>query len=191
MSKDNSRRSRNWTFILYPDSCPDNWRDLLNDMHIEWIESPLHDKDYNPDGSLKKPHYHIILLYPGNKSYEQISCITDSLMATIPQICHDVKGLTRYMAHLDNPEKYQYNVADIIGHGGVDISEILKPSSAQRKAIIKEISLWIRENNIVEYEDVYYYAMENRDDWFDVLINSATLPIVALLRSRRHRHIQD
>ena len=191
MSKDNSRRSRNWTFILYPDSCPDNWRDLLDDMHIEWIESPLHDKDYNPDGSLKKPHYHILLLYPGNKSYEQISCITDSLMATIPQICHDVKGLTRYMAHLDNPEKYQYNVSDIIGHGGVDLSEILKPSSAQRKAIIKEMSLWILENNIVEYEDVYVYAMENRDDWFDVLINSATLPIVAFLRSRRHRRSDD
>lgn len=49
-------RTRNWTFVLYPDSAPDNWRQILDDKHIEWIESPLHDKDVNANGEPKKPH---------------------------------------------------------------------------------------------------------------------------------------
>ena len=43
-------RTRNWTFVLYEDSAPDNWREILDDLHIEWIESPWHDKDVNADG---------------------------------------------------------------------------------------------------------------------------------------------
>lgn len=187
MTKNNSRRARNWTFIVYPDSAPINWRNIIDDLHIEWVESPLHDKDCNPDGDIKKAHYHILVLYSGNKSFDQVSELSGLINATIPQICHDIKGLTRYMAHLDNPEKYQYSVSDIVSHGGVDLSEILKPSSAQRKNLIKEMSVWIRENNIVEYEDIYYYAMDNREDWFDVLINNGSIPINFLLKSRRHR----
>ena len=42
-------RTRSWTFIVYPDSAPENWRSILDEDHIQWIESPLHDKDLNAD----------------------------------------------------------------------------------------------------------------------------------------------
>ena len=74
-------RTRTWTFILYPESVPDNWRETLNDLFIEWVESPLHDKDVNPDGEIKKPHWHILLIFPSVKTYEQVSKITDMLKA--------------------------------------------------------------------------------------------------------------
>ena len=77
-------------------------------MHIEWVESPLHDKDLNASGEAKKPHIHILLLFGGVKSYEQVKEITDSLNCPIPQRCHNARALVRYMAHLDNPEKHQY-----------------------------------------------------------------------------------
>ena len=54
-------RARNWSLVVYPESAPENWRDILDDYHIPWVESPLHDKDINPDGEIKK---HIgILVY--------------------------------------------------------------------------------------------------------------------------------
>lgn len=59
----NESRCRNWTIVLYPESVPDNWRDILDDLHIEWIESPLHDRDINANGELKKPHWHILLMF--------------------------------------------------------------------------------------------------------------------------------
>ena len=45
-------RARNWSLVVYPESAPG--RDILDDYHIPWVESPLHDKDVNPDGEIKK-----------------------------------------------------------------------------------------------------------------------------------------
>ena len=87
--KSKESRSRTWTFVLYPESAPDNWRDLLDEQHVEWVESPLHDRDINPDGELKKAHIHILLLFSSVKSYEQICEITVVLNCPIPQRCHD------------------------------------------------------------------------------------------------------
>ena len=69
MAKDT--RTRVWTFLVYPDSAPENWRDLLDEQHIEFIVSPLHDRDINPTGEPKKPHWHLMLTFEGKKSYEQ------------------------------------------------------------------------------------------------------------------------
>lgn len=183
-----SGRTRSWTFVLYPESAPENWRDILDEEHIQWIESPLHDKDKNADGSMKKPHWHILLMYESVKTYEQVKEVTDKLMATIPQKCNGSKGLVRYMAHLDNPEKFQYSISEIIGHGGADVAELLKPTSSDRYNLIREMSQFIRDNDIVEYEDLWYYAMENRyDDWFPLLCDNSSYAIGCLLKSRRHR----
>ena len=113
-------------FCGISESAPEGWQDVLDEQHIQWVESPLHDKDMNADGTPKKPHWHILLLFDGKKSYEQVKELTDKLHATIPQKCASAKGLVRYMAHLDNPEKVQYDKGAIIGHGGIDVAEYLK-----------------------------------------------------------------
>ncbi|HDT7711324.1 TPA: replication protein, partial [Enterococcus faecium] len=51
--KTKDERTRNWTFVVYPESAPENWREFLDELHVPWVESPLHDKDVNPDGELK------------------------------------------------------------------------------------------------------------------------------------------
>lgn len=187
-SRTKDERTRNWTFLVYPESAPQNWRDTLDDKHIQWVESPLHDKDDNADGEQKKHHWHILLLFDGNKSYEQVKEITDKLNATIPQKVASAKGLVRYMAHLDNPEKYQYDKAAIIGHGGVDVAEYLKPTSSTRYQLIGEMMDYVRGQNITEMEDLLYYArMERFDDWFPLLCDNSAYIMGAMIKSRRHR----
>ena len=63
-----SDRTRNWVVIVYPESAPENWRSHLDDLHLEWIESPLHEFDVNADGEVKKAHWHVLLLFGGVKS---------------------------------------------------------------------------------------------------------------------------
>ena len=181
-------RARSWTFVLYPESAPKDWRGVLDDEHIQWVESPLHDKDINPDGTLKKPHWHILLMFEGKKSYEQIKEITDKLNAPIPQKTASARGLVRYMVHMDNPEKFQYNVLDIIGHGGADVSELLKPSSSERYAMIREMISFVREHGIVEFQDLMDYAATNRfDDWFPMLCDSSSYVMSCYIKSCRNR----
>ena len=181
-------RTRNWNIIVYPESAPEKWRELIDETHIEWVESPLHDKDVNADGELKKAHYHVLLLFDGPKSYEQVKKITDSINAPIPQRCHSVKGSIRYMVHKDNPEKAQYDWNKIVCHGGADLASLCAPTATERMAIQKDITAYIRDERIIEFADILFYAQANDlDDWYNVLMNYSTLSISTLIRSNRNK----
>ena len=186
--KTSSDRVRHWTFVAYPDSVPLNWRDVLDGEYIQWVESPLHDRDTNADGELKKPHWHILVMFDGKKSFEQVKELTDKLNATIPQKCASAKGLVRYMAHLDNPEKAQYERSSIIGHGGVDIAEYLKLTSSTRYQLIGEMMDYVVDNDITELEDLAYYARSERfDDWFPLLCDNSAYIMGEFIKSHRNR----
>ena len=181
-------RTRSWTFIVYPDSAPENWRSILDEDHIQRIESPLHDKDLNADNEPKKAHWHILVMYESVKTYEQVKELTDRLNATIPQKCNGVRGLVRYMAHLDNPEKFQYDISKIVGHCGADVSELLKPSSSERYNLIREMINYVKDNSICEFQDLMDYASANRfDDWFPLLCDNSAYVVGQYIKSQRHR----
>ena len=58
---DDNDKNRYWTFLIYPESAPKDWKDILQQTFLPVAISPLHDKDLNADGEKKKPHYHIIV----------------------------------------------------------------------------------------------------------------------------------
>lgn len=181
-------RSRNWNFILYPESAPANWIDIIDETRIEWVCSPLHDKDIDPNGEPKKSHYHITLLYPSDKSFNQVSeLVVDILKQPIPIKCISVKGSIRYMVHKDNPDKYQYNWHDIKSFGGADLQSLCEPTLTERMVILQEIMDFIDENNVIEFDYLDTYARkEGKTDWFRVMHCYNTMSISIKLKSKRH-----
>ena len=189
-------RARTWTFVQYPESAPENWRDILDGYHIPWVESPLHDKDVNPDGTAKKAHRHVILLFDGKKSFEQVKDITDALNAPIPQKTANTKGLVRYLIHMDNPEKHQYKREDIICHSGADIEQYFEISSASRERILWDIMEFIRDEKITSYSAFIGYCQDTDNrEWFSIATKYYTLAIRTLIDSvyqdNRIRDTQD
>lgn len=181
-------RTRNWSCIIYPDSAPTNWIDILDEFHLEWVQSPLHEFDTNPTGEVKKPHWHILLMFGGVKTYEQVLEITDKLNCPRPEKCHNAKALVRYMAHLDNPEKYQYSINEIVPHGGVDVAEMLRPSSSERYSLISEMISYIREQGVTEFSDFLDYAAINHpDDWLPIILDHSTIVLDKYITSQRHK----
>ncbi|MFS5771787.1 Rep family protein [Streptococcus agalactiae] len=77
------KRGRNWWIVVYPESLPENWKEIISTEPV--AISPLHDKDVNADGTKKKPHYHIVFNYKGNKSFEQMDEMARVLRALIPE----------------------------------------------------------------------------------------------------------
>lgn len=188
MSKKDTR-ARQWTFILYPESAPVDWKQELKKEHIPYVISPLHDKDLDENKKPKKSHYHVLVTFEGKKSYDQILELTTKLGATIPQRCASAKGLVRYMLHLDNPEKHQYSMCEIESAGGIDVSDlILTPSYFQRASILKEMSEFVLERDITELEDLHTYAMKHRfNDWFQALTAGGVFVMDKFISSRRYR----
>src|SRR5699024_12235962 len=99
--------------------------------------------DVNPDDTLKKAHYHALSMFDGVKSYNQVKSIADSFNGPILQIVGSAKCLTRYMLHLDNPDKAQYDSSDLQAFNGADITELLKPISADRYSMIADMLQFI------------------------------------------------
>lgn len=186
-NKKNSR-GRNWTFVLYPESAKAEWLKYLKELHIQFVVSPLHDRDTDTEGRMKKEHYHILVMYEGNKSYEQIKIITEELNATIPQIAGSVKGLVRYMLHMDDPNKFKYQKEDMIVYGGVDVDELLKKTTTDRYKLIKEMIEFIDEQGIVEFKSLMDYAMKFKfDDWFPLLCDNSAYVIQEYIKSNRYK----
>lgn len=169
------KRARNWSFILYPESAPVDWKEILDGYHVKTVVSPLHDLDISKSGELKKPHYHVLLMFDGKKSYTQVyDMYTEKLNCTIPQKVESVRGLVRYFCHLDNPEKAQYKDSDIICFAGVDLKTFLKSSEEDRDKLIMDIGSFITKNNIYEFCDLWEYALDNQlEDWIPLLASNA------------------
>lgn len=181
-------RTRIWSAVVYPESAPEDWREILDDLHVVWCESPLHEFDTNPSGEVKKAHWHIVICFDGPKSFEQVSEMLKPLHCPIPQKCHSLTGQVRYFAHLDNPEKFQYEKSKIVGHGGFDVAAALAPTSGQRYAAIGEMAAYIKKNGIVEFQDLFDYAFEvHREDWFPLLCDNSAYVIQLYIKSQRHR----
>lgn len=191
-SSSEDKRTRLWSVLVYPDSAPENWRDIIEDLHIEWIESPLHEFDLNSTGETKKAHWHILLSFSGPKSYEQVLEMLSPLNCPVPQRCHSAKGAVRYMAHMDNPEKYQYSPSEIRAHGGADLADLLRPSSSERYSLIKEMCEFVRDNGIMEFQDLVDFSMSEKfDSWFPLLCDNSAYVVGQYIKSQRHRRITD
>lgn len=175
-------RKRNWVFVVYPESAPENWREVLREMLVPGFISPLHDSDANADGEQKKPHWHILLTFKGVKTYEQVKEITDKLNAPAPQECKDVRAYARYLCHMDNPEKAQYSPADVESMGGADYLDKVK-SAADTDTALSEMMDWCMEQGCYSFFQLANYARQERSDWFRVLSSQRTVFLTAWLKS--------
>lgn len=183
-------RTRNWTCIIYPESAPEDWEEIIKSYYIECVISPLHDMDIDGNGKKKKAHYHVLLMFGSVKSYEQVIEITQKLNAPIPQRCHNSKAMVRYMLHMDDADKAQYKVEDIKVINGVDISELLRPSTSERYTLIMEMMKYIRSEKITEFSDLVDYAVkEHSGDWCPIIFDSATYVLSSYIKSQRHKFL--
>lgn len=186
--KSNRVESRNWVFVLYPESLPVDWLDILID--VRGVLSPLHDKDVNPDGTIKKAHYHLLLTFEGKKSNLQMEALAKQLNCPSPQICKCVRAQVRYFIHLDNPEKHQYSKQEYRSIGGFDLDTYLSKSLSEKeqeeRLFVADMLKIINECDIIEYEDLLIYVMQERAEDYQ-LFRSNSFVFVNFLKSRRHR----
>lgn len=167
-------KSREWWCVVYPDSAPENWRDLVQQTFLEAYISPLHDKDVNPDGAPKKPHYHVVLAWPGPTTYSNAKNIMAQFGGVIqPKVIGSLRGVCRYLCHLDNPEKAQYSPDDVICYNGADWLTVINLQTDKYNSI-EEMQDFCSKYRITSFVDLNTYARKKRKaDWFRSLCDGA------------------
>ena len=178
-------RTRNFATVVYPDSenTPDEWQEILSQQFIPAFISPLHDKDVNPTGEPKKAHYHVILMFEGKKSTEQVKEIFNLIGGVGCEKVNSIRGYSRYLCHLDNPEKAQYDQSDVRSLGGADYINTIGLVTDKYKAIGEMID-YCKDNDVYSYSDLLEYCRMERFDWFRVLCDNGTVVMKEYLKSK-------
>lgn len=184
--KPKDERTRNWTIIVYEDSAPDNWRDIVAGLHVPAFISPYHDKDVRADGSPKKPHWHVVLCFKGKKSVGQIQAISDQLSGVHVDWEHcavgDLTGMVRYLVHYEDADKYQYEIADIQALSGADVLAHFA-EAADVDECVGQMMDWLCEQGITSFAALSRYARAYRKDWFRVLTSKRTVFMAQFCKS--------
>lgn len=176
-------RTRNYATIVYLDSCPENWVDIIENEKVPVFISPLHDNDVNLNGDDKKPHFHVLVMFDSVKTLDQAKTFFDKFGGVGCEVVNSLRAYARYLCHLDNPEKAQYQIDHVVQFGGADYISCISCSSDKQKSI-REMIVYIEENDIICFADLALWSSQNKSDWFDCLINSGAYFIKEYIKSR-------
>ena len=185
--KKSNVKKRNWAFIAYPDSAPENWLDILRQKGFMFSISPKHDRDTDPDEKEKKPHWHVIVCYSGPTSYNVVKAITEEVNSSIPVPLEQVRGYYRYFTHKDNPEKFQYDEKDIQTFNGFNIADFFELTKSEVNAIVRSLQSLIRDQQIAEYSIFMDYLLDNEMLTEHDVASSHTYFFDKYITSIRHR----
>lgn len=178
-----NKRVRTWATVVYPESAAENWMELLGEKCVPVMISPLHDKDINPTGEPKKEHYHVLFNFDGKKSYEQMLEYRELIGGVGLEAVGSTRGYARYLCHLDNPDKQQYDISKVKCYGGADYMSLIG-LAIDKYSAIKDMIEYCDENHVYSFAVLLRYCSLERMDWFRVLCDCGTLVIKEYLKSK-------
>lgn len=187
------KRSLYYASLLYEDSCSPDYIEQLKEMHIMCLISPLHDKDIDNQGNLKKSHRHILFIFESLKSTNQVREIIDMLGFVGCEIVMSPKAYALYLTHANAPEKFQYSFDDIIALSGADIYlKNAELTTTSKHDTIAEIIRYCIAEDIDCLADIIEFSLEQKKEWFYVLSEGNSSYILAnYLKSRTWRKNKD
>ena len=177
-------RTRNYASIVYPESAPDNWKEILSGHFIPAFISPLHENDINPTGEPKKPHYHVILMFDGKKSKEQATEVFNTIGGVGCEVVKSIRGYARYLCHLDNPEKAQYDPSQVTMLCGSDYMGVIG-LAIDKYIALAEMQDFCDKYNVVSFYALATYARSHRSDWHRILCDCGSVFMREYLQSRQ------
>lgn len=189
--KSGAGRTRVFAIVVYPDSAPDDWKERLTQEHVQVLISPLHDRDKNPDGSDKKPHWHVLVMFDSVKTQEQVDKLLDRVLGPnrvkVYENVNSTRGYARYLCHKDNPEKAQYADSDVVALGGADYQELVQLGSDDRSTL-RMVFAYIREHKIRFYDELVDACIENDlQSMFALITEKRTLAVTSYLKGKAAR----
>lgn len=182
-------RTRNFATVVYPESAPEDWKEILFTHCVPAFISPLHDKDINPTGEPKKPHYHVMLMFEGKKSVAQVEEIFSTIKGVGCEVVKSVRGYARYLCHLDNPEKHQYDTSEVTCLASDYLGTI--GLAIDKYHAIGEMQDFCDRYNVVSFYALATYARAHRSDWHRILCDCGSVFMREYLQSRKWSVEQD
>lgn len=168
-------KARYFTFLLYPESIPEDWELKLETLGVPIAVSPLHDKDKSDvEGQkYKKPHYHVIYIaknpVTADSVRKKIKLLLGEKSLAMVQIALNVENTYLYLTHESKDaiakKKHIYNKADIKLINNFDIDRYITIDAEEKAELFNVVVSLVRAYTLQNIFDLYDFIDENGEDY--------------------------
>ena len=168
-------KARYFTFLLYPESIPEDWELKLETLGVPIAVSPLHDKDKSDvEGQkYKKPHHHVIYIaknpVTADSVRKKIKLLLGEKSLAMVQIALNVENTYLYLTHESKDaiakKKHVYDKADIKLINNFDIDRYVTLDVEEKAELFNVVVSIIRAYTIQNIFDLYDFIDENGENY--------------------------
>ena len=162
MSKE---KARYFTFLLYPESIPNDWIDNLELIGVPIAISPLHDKDLSDvEGQkYKKEHYHVIYVSKNPVTAESVRLkvkrsLGDKSVAMVQIVSTTIENMYLYLTHESKDaiakNKHKYSKADIRLLNNFDIDRYVTLDVEDKDDMLNDVCDLIDDHNLANMREL-------------------------------------
>lgn len=180
-----------WWGYLYEDSAPENFLDLMRESGMEGL-AVKHDHDMTAAGEVKESHWHVVIRFSHAvqaKEAKEVLTAFGCKEASV-QYRDSWTAVARYLCHLDDPNKWQYNPADVVEFGGADYLQAIN-RTADKYRIVAEMQDWVvapmaEGERPRSFGDLNDYARGENLEWFMALCDNCAIIMREFCKSKRY-----
>lgn len=171
-------KSRYFTFLLYPESIPNDWEIRLELLGVPIAISPLHDKDLSSvEGQkYKKAHYHVIYVAKNPVTADSVrkkikGTLGDKSVAMVQAVVHSMENMYLYLTHESKDavakNKHKYNKKEIKSLNNFDVDRYITLDESEKKELRHTLLEIVDEYNIVNIRELNAF-IRNRGSEFGI-----------------------
>lgn len=168
-------KARYFTFLLYPESIPEDWEMKLELLGLPMAISPLHDKDLSSvEGQLyKKAHYHVLYVAKNPVTADSVrkkikQCLGEKSVAMV-QIVLNIENMYLYLTHESKDaiekKKHKYDKADIKHINNFDIDRYVTLDAEQKDDILDEVCNIIADHRLANILELKNFVMAKGSEY--------------------------
>lgn len=169
-------KARYFTFLLYPESIPNDWEMRLESIGVPIAISPLHDKDKSDvEGQeYKKAHYHVIYVAKNPVTADSVrfkikGLLGDKSVALVKIIVTSIENMYLYLTHESKDalakSKYKYSRKDIKLINNFDIDRYITLDVEDKDDMLNEVCDLIDEHDLANMRELRRFVRNHGTEY--------------------------
>lgn len=162
MAKD---KARYFTFLLYPESIPEDWETRLELLSLPIAISPLHDRDLSgvEGQKYKKAHYHVIYVAKNPVTSDSVrfkikNILGNDSLAKVQIVRQSMENMYLYLTHESKDaiakNKVKYDKKDIKLLNNFDIDRYITLDVEDKDEMLNDVCDMIDEHSLANIREL-------------------------------------
>lgn len=163
--KQQKPKGRYFTFLLYPESIPDDWEVQLEMLGAPMAISPVHDKDKSnvQFQEYKKAHYHVIYVAANPVTADSVRVKIQRILgkesiAKVQFVKQNMENMYLYLTHESKDaiakNKHKYDKKDIKELNNFDLDRYITLDVEDKDDLLNEVCDMIDEHNLANIREL-------------------------------------